>query len=247
MKVKKAGNRNNLENFVFRLATESTKAIHKYLNRVLILMSICLTTSAKCSAVLSLLVAVAIMLNPNVTTASTANQTMVQVGNGTGSIAMTVYTPNQVEILSGESVTWYNPTPVAEPHTVTFVLDNNAKADLVAPYVIPNNSTFAPLVPNSNSEPLLTPDNKAIIAVNKRVFNPVVIDSVNKVTPLNQNANYTLTGTEKYVNSGWLLPKGLEGTYPGSGNSFTVTFQKAGNYGYLCLVHPYMTGSVTVK
>lgn len=247
MKVKKAGNRNNLENFVFRLATESTKAIHKYLNRVLILMSICLTTSAKCSVVLSLLVAVAIMLNPNVTTASTANQTMVQVGNGTGNIAMTVYTPNQVEILSGESVTWYNPTPVAEPHTVTFVLDNNAKADLVAPYAIPNNSTFAPLVPNSNSEPLLTPDNKAIIAVNKRVFNPVVIDSVNKVTPLNQNANYTLTGTEKYVNSGWLLPKGLEGTYPGSGNSFTVTFQKAGNYGYLCLVHPYMTGSVTVK
>ena len=74
-----------------------------------------------------------------------------------------------------------------------------------------------------------------------------VIDSVNKVTPLNQNANYTLTGTEKYVNSGWLLPKGLEGTYPGSGNSFTVTFQNTGNYGYLCLVHPYMTGSVTVK
>ena len=102
-------------------------AIHKYLNGVLILMSICLTTEAKCSVVLSLLVAVTIMLNPNVTTASTANQTMVQAGNGTGSIAMTVYSPNQVEILSGESVTWYNPTPVAEPHTVTFVLDNKAK------------------------------------------------------------------------------------------------------------------------
>lgn len=210
-------------------------------------MSICLTTKAKFSVVLALLVAVTIMLNPNVTTASTANQTMVQAGNGTGSISMTVYSPNQVEIVSGESVTWYNPTPVAEPHTVTFVLDNKAKADLVAPYAIPNNSTFTPLIPNSNSEPLLTPDNNAIIAVNKRVFNPVVIDSDNKITPLNQNANYTLTGTEKYVNSGWLLPNGLEGTYPGSGNSFTVTFQKAGNYGYLCLVHPYMTGSVTVK
>lgn len=210
-------------------------------------MSICLTTKAKFSVVLALLVAVTIMLNPNVTTASTANQTMVQAGNGTGSISMTVYSPNQVEIVAGQSVTWYNPTPVAEPHTVTFVLDNKAKADLVAPYAIPNNSTFTPLIPNSNSEPLLTPDNNAIIAVNKRVFNPVVIESHNKVTPLNQNANYTLTGTEKYVNSGWLLPKGLEGTYPGSGNSFTVTFQKAGNYGYLCLVHPYMTGSVTVK
>ena len=247
MKVKKAGNRNKLKNFLYRLATQSTMAKHKYLNGVLILMSICLTTITKFSVVLSLLVAVTIILSPNVTAASTTNQTMVQVGNGTGSISMTVYSPNQVEILSGESVTWYNPTPVAEPHTVTFVLDNNAKADLVAPYAIPNNSTFASLVPNSNSEPLLTPDNKAIIAVNKRVFNPVVVDSVNKVTPLNQNANYTLTGTEKYVNSGWLLPKGLEGTYPGSGNSFTVTFQEAGNYAYLCLVHPYMTGSVTVR
>lgn len=246
MKVNKVGNRNKLE-ISCSVWPESTMAIHKYLNGVLILMSICLTTEAKCSVVLSLLVAVTIMLNPNVTTASTANQTMVQAGNGTGSIAMTVYLPNQVEILSGESVTWYNPTPVAEPHTVTFVLDNKAKTDLVAPYAIPNNSTLAPLIPNSNSEPLLTPDNNAIIAVNKRVFNPVVIDSVNKVTPLNQNANYTLTGTEKYVNSGWLLPKGLEGTYPGSGNSFTVTFQNTGNYGYLCLVHPYMTGSVTVK
>jgi len=27
----------------------------------------------------------------------------------------------------------------------------------------------------------------------------------------------------------------LEQTYPGSGNTFTVTFQKPGNYNYLCL------------
>jgi hypothetical protein len=104
-----------------------------------------------------------------------------------------------------------------------------------------------PLIPDSNSEPLLTPYNSAIIAVNKRAFSPVVIDSTDKIIPLMQDANYTFTGTEKYVNSGWLLPKGLEDTYPGSGNSFTVTFQKAGNYAYLCLVHPYMIGSVTVK
>jgi plastocyanin len=157
MKVNKVGNRNKLE-ISCSVWPESTMAIHKYLNGVLILMSICLTTEAKCSVVLSLLVAVTIMLNPNVTTASTANQTMVQAGNGTGSIAMTVYSPNQVEILSGESVTWYNPTPVAEPHTVTFVLDNKAKTDLVAPYAIPNNSTLPHLfqTPIVNHSLLLT-------------------------------------------------------------------------------------------
>jgi plastocyanin len=171
---------------------------------------------------------------------------MVQAGNGTGDIAMTVYSPRQVQISAGESVTWYNPTAVAEPHTVSFIFDNEAIADLVAPFAIPNNSTtFSPLIPKSNAEALLTPDNAAIMAINKRAFTPVVIDSDDNVVPIEEN--YTLKGSEKYVNSGWLLPNGLEQTYPGSGNTFTVTFQNAGNYNYLCLVHPYMTGNIIVK
>lgn len=206
-----------------------------------------IVTFGKFSAMLSLAVLAMMLIGGSTASGSSANDTTVQAGNGNGSMAMTLYSPNQVEILSGQSVTWYNPTAVAEPHTVSFVLDNTAKADLVVPFAITNNSGLVPLIPNSNSEPLLTPDNNAIIAINKRAFNPVVIDSTDKITPLMQNANYTLTGTEKYVNSGWLLPKGLEGTYPGSGNTFTVTFQKSGNYNYLCLVHPYMTGSVTVQ
>jgi len=30
-------------------------------------------------------------------------------------------------------------------------------------------------------------------------------------------------------------------------NNFTVTFEKPGTYSYLCNVHPWMTGSVTVN
>jgi hypothetical protein len=52
----------------------------------------------------------------------------------------------------------------------------------------------------------------------------------------NVNANLTMTGTEKYVNSGWMFPKGAG--LPGSSNTFGVTFQKAGTYNYLCLLHP---------
>jgi plastocyanin len=203
-------------------------------------------TLRKFSFCLSVILAVTVALINNQASASPGNETIVQAGNGTGDIAMTVYSPKEVEISPGESVTWYNPTAVAEPHTVSFIFDNEAKADLVAPFAVPNNSTtFSPLIPKSNAEALLTPDNAAIIAVNKRVFTPVVIDSNDKVASIKEN--YTLTGSEKYVNSGWLLPNGLEQTYPGSGNTFTVTFQNAGNYNYLCLVHPYMTGNVIVK
>jgi plastocyanin len=187
----------------------------------------------------------------------------VQAGIGVANAAIQLFSPQQVQIKAGQSVTWYNPTPVPEPHTVTFVLNNNNNksyaADLIAPFTISSSSTtnstqIMPLIPNSNSEPLMTPDNNAIIAVNKRAYNPVVVieDSPTtgggkNVTYMKQNANYSMSGTEDYVNSGWLLPKGQENLYPGSGNTFTMTFQKAGTYDYLCLVHPYMTGRVIVK
>src|SRR5918999_5496550 len=188
----------------------------------------------------------------------------VQAGTGGGNAALILFSPQLVQIKAGQSITWYNPTPVPEPHTVTFVLNNNNNksyaADLIAPFTISNTTTnstqIMPLIPNSNSEPLMTPDNNAIIAVNKRAYNPVVVteDSLTtgggvgkNVTYMKQNANYSMSGTEDYVNSGWLLPKGGENLYPGSGNTFTVTFQKAGTYDYLCIIHPYMTGRVVVN
>ena len=191
----------------------------------------------------------------------------VQAGTGVGNAAIILFSPQQMQIKAGQSITWYNPTPVPEPHTVTFLLNNNDNksyaADLIAPFTTISSSTttnstqIMPLIPNSNSEPLMTPDNDAIIAVNKRAYNPVVVteDSTTtgggeggkNVTYMKQNANYSMSGTEDYINSGWLLPKGGENLYPGSGNTFTMTFQKAGTYDYLCIIHPYMTGRVIVK
>ena len=188
----------------------------------------------------------------------------VQAGIGVANAAINLFSPQQVQIKAGQSVTWYNPTPVPEPHTVTFLLNNNNSdnnnksyaADLIAPFTIStttNSTQIMPLIPNSNSEPLMTPDNNAIIVINKRAYNPVVVieDSTTtggkNVTYMKQNANYSMSGTEDYVNSGWLLPKGQENVYPGSGNTFTMTFQKAGTYDYLCIIHPYMTGRVIVN
>ncbi len=60
------------------------------------------------------------------------------------------------------------------------------------------------------------------------------------------NSNYTMDGTESYLNSGWLWPGGQSPPEGPPITKFTVTFEKPGTYTYVCNVHPWMTGSVTV-
>jgi plastocyanin len=192
-------------------------------------------------------------INTNNAEAQEQPTTVVKVaaGGGNATAPWTIFVPQNVEINAGESVTWYNPTEgAAEPHTVTFILDNNTMADVVSPLLVANTTKFTSLPPGSNNEALLIPDKggmNTLIGINARTYNPVAIDSSGSVKYMSPNANYSMTGTEKYINSGWFLPNGLEKQYPGSGNIFTVKFEKQGTYDYLCILHPWMTGSVIVK
>jgi plastocyanin len=188
------------------------------------------------------------------TTTTTTLPVRVVAGGGNATMPGTVFVPQRVEIKAGESVTWYNPTQVAEPHTVTFVFDNNTMTGVVSPLSVSNTTKFMALPPGSNNEAILLPSKNSsssgmntIIALNARSFNPVAIDFQGNVKSIKPNANYSMLGTEKYVNSGWFLPNGLQQEYPGSGNTFTVRFEKPGTYDYLCILHPWMTGSVIVK
>jgi plastocyanin len=61
------------------------------------------------------------------------------------------------------------------------------------------------------------------------------------------NHNYTMKGTEKFVNSGWIWPEGLSPPGAPPISSFTITFEKPGAYDYICVIHPWMTGIVTVS
>jgi plastocyanin len=192
-------------------------------------------------------------INTNNAEAQEQPTTVVKVaaGGGNATAPWTIFVPQNVEINAGESVTWYNPTEgAAEPHTVTFILDNNTMAGVVSPLLVANTTKFTSLPPGSNNEALLIPDKggmNTLIGINARTYNPVAIDSSGSVKYMSPNANYSMTGTEKYINSGWFLPNGLEKQYPGSGNIFTVKFEKQGTYDYLCILHPWMTGSVIVK
>jgi plastocyanin len=172
----------------------------------------------------------------------------VQAGGGNSTNVLIQFIPQQAEIKVGQSVSWYNPTPVGEPHTVTFALDNKTMTNVVGPFAVPNSTQFTPIPHGSNNEPVMVPGKgNVVIAFNARSFSPTVIDSQGNVKGFAPNAAYAMTGSEKYINSGWLLPKGQEQGFPGSSNTFTVTFQKAGTYNYICEVHPWMLGSVIVK
>ena len=202
----------------------------------------------------SLIAIIAVTMHSSNTSSATPTPTEtvnVAAGGGNATAPWTVFVPQEARIRVGDTVTWYNPTEgAAEPHTVTFVLDNSTMAGIVSPVAVSNMTEFTAMPPGSNNEPVLVPGKDGmniLIAVNARTFNPVTIDSQGKVQFMNPNANYSMTGDEKYINSGWFLPEGLEEQYPGSGNTFALTFEKPGTYDYLCILHPWMTGTIAVE
>ena len=166
---------------------------------------------------------------------------------------VTWFTPQNVTINAGETVVWINPTVVGEPHTVTFIRQEGYFANFKSPYLIANGTELTPANPeDENTEPLIIPGqngtaNNIIVAANARSTNPVVIDAQNNVTYLPLNADYTMTGDELYVNSGWMWPEGQAPPGAPPIKSFSVTFANAGTYDYLCLVHPWMTGQIVVQ
>ena len=117
----------------------------------------------------------------------------VAAGGGNSTSPITAFVPQKVEIKTGQSVSWYNPTQVAEPHTVTFVLDKNYMTGLVSPVGVSTKTKFAILPPGSNNQPLLSHNNNnnemnTIIAVNARSYNPVAIDASGNVKFMNVNS-----------------------------------------------------------
>jgi plastocyanin len=182
------------------------------------------------------------------------NDTRIVAAGGGGPVSvLTWFVPQNISISAGETVTWVNPTVVGEPHTVSFLKQPDYFAALESPYLIPRDTELTPANPNErNTEPLIIPGqndtaNITIIGANARAASPVVVDAQNNATYLPLNANYTMTGDELYVNSGWIwpenaIPPGLEPI-----TSFSVTFENAGTYDYLCVFHPWMTGRVIVE
>jgi plastocyanin len=176
----------------------------------------------------------------------------VAAGGGNSTDVKTVFIPQNIEIQAGQSINWNNPTPVGEPHSVTFFKDTNQFPPFLAPFSVPASTEFNSLMPSSNLEPLTVTNNdtatKTVVVANARSLSPIVVDSTSQnVTYLPINANYTMDGTERYLNSGWIWPVEQNPPEAPPITDFTVTFENPGTYGYVCVVHPWMTGSVVVR
>lgn len=173
----------------------------------------------------------------------------VKAGGGGGRIIVMNYYPQNLEVKVGDTVKFYNPTTVLEPHTVTFVNDNKFVPTLEGAFLVTDPDSVQVLPGEMNSEPLIVPldeKSKAIVGINARGFFPYVIDSEEVATNLGPNAVYSMDGSEKYVSSGWLVPKTYVNEIPGTSESFIVTFEKSGTFPYFCVLHPWMSGQVIV-
>jgi plastocyanin len=184
--------------------------------------------------------------------ATNIDSTRVKAGAGNASAVEIAFIPQNIEIKAGQTVNWYNPTGVSEPHTVTFFKETNQFPPFLAPFSAPASTEFNPLVSSPNLEPLTVTNNdtatKTVVIANARSLSPIVVDSTGQnVTYLPINANYTMDGTERYLNSGWIWPVGQNPPEAPPITDFTVTFENPGTYGYVCVVHPWMTGSVVVS
>src|SRR5215467_4936815 len=182
-------------------------------------------------------------------TARTNMDVKVQVGGGNWTNPLMGYKPQKVDIKVGDSVVWNVPSSAPqEPHTVTFVLGNNTMTTVDTPFAVPISTNFMSLPTGANSQPNIIAGKNGmntIVAVNARAYSPTIIDFTGKVRLAPPNAIFTFMGDEKYVNSGLLAPKGSP--FPGSSDTFSLTFQKTGTFNYLCILHPWMTGQVVVK
>lgn len=175
----------------------------------------------------------------------------IKAGGGGPRVVMMKYYPSKLEIKQGDTVKWYNPTGVPEPHTVTFMSDSKYATSFEVPFSIKDPSELSPLPNDLNSEPLIIPlgvgEQRAVIAFNARALYPYIVSSNGTGTNLGPNASYVFDGTEKYVNSGLLLPKAFVEVLPGSSDTFTVKFEEKGTFQYACLLHPWMAGQITVS
>jgi plastocyanin len=147
----------------------------------------------------------------NQTQTSQDGAVRVEVGQGSNAtVQYFTYTPQTVEINAGESVTWFTTAELVDIHTVTFVLDQNLTSDIILPFAVSGDTNFELLPPFNAGEPIMiqAPDGReAIVALNKDVFYPAVIDANNQTTFLNgTDIQYTMDGTEKAINSGIILP-----------------------------------------
>ena len=171
-----------------------------------------------------------------------------EAGGGNATMPLNIFHPDNITISKNGSVEWTNPTTgIPYPHTVTFVLDN---------VTLPNAKMLNSSNNNNQDKNISKPLNGTLvgnkIGIESAIL-PTVVSANNSINYLNPQSNqdhngpqYNITGNEKFVNSGFIWPKGKVSSGFSNITAFTVRFNQVGVYHFQCLIHPEMTGIVTV-
>jgi plastocyanin len=166
------------------------------------------------------------------TNSTDSGQARVAVGGGNLTVSINQFSPSNVEIRPGQSVTFYAPSGSTELHNVVFDLTNGAaRSSIELAFILPSgfsSETLELAPPDNFGEPIIqnTSDGRqAILALNKVLFHPSTIDQYGEATFLDEqeliqqmqqgapqgllmqplSANYTMQGTEVIVSSGLML------------------------------------------
>jgi len=182
----------------------------------------------------------------------------VQVGGGNATMLYTAFIPAKVEIEVGQTVSWYNPTLVSEPHTVTFFHDQSQWGNITSELVTgdrelsgANSNSSNSVIQQASAQGTSAAGNQVgaaqLLDYFKGAFAPKVIKEDGTEVALPANATYSADGSERYINSGWIWPQGQAPGNVLNTNSFSVRFDRQGTFDYMCLLHPWMSGQVIVK
>ena len=93
---------------------------------------------------------------------ATTTTVKIHAGGGNSTNMLAAFVPQQVQISVGQSVTWDNPSPVPEPHTVTFGLNGKTITTGDVPFTVRNSTRFLPVPLGANSQPDITPGKNGI-------------------------------------------------------------------------------------
>ena len=78
-------------------------------------------------------------------------------------------------------------------------------AGVVSPLAVPNSTQFIPIPLGSNNQPVMMPGKSIVIALNATSYTYIYDSQGNVKMFATPNVKYTLSGSEKYVNSGCFL------------------------------------------
>jgi plastocyanin len=142
----------------FMNSYKKEKTICKFMNNktailTLILVSVAAVATTSILASYKAQAAVTSSSTTTGTATGTRPNAEIKVGGGNATYPFMGYNPQKVQAKTGDTIVWNAVSPIAEPHTVSFVLDNKTMTAPDVPFAASTLPQLSALPPGSNGQP----------------------------------------------------------------------------------------------